>query len=223
MAKIPGLQDINDHISLCRYAYLRTVLYQELDELTPEQQSTYQFQIGHMTILLEELKDHLYNLRGLATACAHGLAGTAPEDYEPWQEDEHENDIEVPYDAYAEMAYYLSGESSVRPHRLSDSILAYIEEMPQRDQVHAEGFLQFFGGNLTVLQEGMPGTDSARYSSTDIAEAGISAALEAIGATVFVLSYADDMARVEQLVISRGPLEEIAALLGPLKRQMPWE
>ncbi|GAB3663960.1 hypothetical protein GCM10027594_32470 [Hymenobacter agri] len=218
MSKIPGLQDVNDHIHTCRFAYLRTLLYQERDELTAEQQHDYQFQIGHMTILLEELKDHLYNLRGLATACAHGLAGTQPDDYEPWEEDADGNDVEVPYDPYAEMAYHLSGESSVRPLRLSTSVLAYIDQMPLRDQLHAEGFLQLMGGELSVLQQGVPGTDSAQYANV-----GISAALEALESTAFVLTYEADLARVEELVITRGPLEEIAALLGPVKRKLPWE
>ena len=212
MTKIPGLQAIQDHIHLCRFAYLRTILYQEEGELTPEQQQDYQFQIGHMTILREELKDHLSNLRGLATACAHGLAGTQPEDYEEWQDDE-----QVPYDCYAEMAYYLSGESTVRPHRLSPSVLAYIEEMPRRDQVHAEGFLQMMGGELQTLVAGTPGTESARYEHV-----GISAALEAIDTTAFVETYVADMARVEELIIHRGSLAEIAELLGPEKAPSIW-
>lgn len=208
MTKIPGLQAIRDHLRTCRFAYLRTILYQEEGELTPEQHD-YQFQIGHLTILLEELKDHLCNLRGLATACAHGLAGTQPDDYEPWQENLEGEEEFVPYDCYVEMAYYLCGDSSATPHRLSPSLLAYIDQMPLRDQLHAEGFLRMMGAELHTLVEGTPGTESARYEHI-----GLTAALEAIRVTAFVQTYVADIARVEELVVNRGSLLEIAELLG---------
>ncbi|MBO2010888.1 hypothetical protein [Hymenobacter negativus] len=217
MSKLQGLQFLEAQFSWQAEHLSHVLLYKNTDEA---KRTHHTLGYGMWILQAKECCDIAWALEMIRSVCEQG--DTVPEEYDPYYDALNEVELDpaqaepLPYDPYREMYQYL--HEGVTPHGLHLQLheqtvyaaelllqgprtLHRIEDeqgrrMMQRDQGDPEGPFR-------------PMTDEERTRHTRKTETAF------MEATVFLLDFNREMARLEELVLNRAPFADILALIGP--------
>jgi hypothetical protein len=210
MNKIEGLRSIRHAVKFSRHAIVRRILEPAGPSVASADYHQDVLVIGQATLLMAELDDHLYYLPLLQQACQAGLDGTATFGYE---DDGYEGQPEPhrptePFNPYRAMALLLRTTSPFGSLTLSPALLRYVELLPEQRRRSAVGHQD---GEILLTDDGKGG--HRPMTPAEIGRLGDKVLAEALEETLFVQTYAQDLARVKQLVEQRGDLQQIRELL----------
>jgi hypothetical protein len=204
MSKVEGLKIIRENLTLLREAHVRALLYREVETDTRPRRLA---QVGLYSVLLGEVRDHIHNLNGIAAACRHGLAGTAPATYDMWAAGN--NEAAVHYDPHQEIAHCLESDCKVSALQLSPELLDFINTRPEAERGTSAFLLDFLGkafwerddaGTLRPLTE----SETAAWPERSM--------MKSYEQTFFALTYAEDLAAAHALTKAGGDLQAILLL-----------
>ena len=210
MNKIEGLRSIRHAVKFSRHAIVRRILE---PSSPPEASAEYNqdvLVIGQATLLMAEIDDHLYYLPLLQQAAQAGIDGTTTFGYE---DDGYEGQAEPsaptePFDPYTALRLLLRTDSPFGTLSLSPALLRYVELLPDQRRRSA---VRHQDGEVLLTPDNKGGYRP--MTPDEIGRLGDSVLADALEETMFVQTYASDLARVRQLVEQRGDLHEILALL----------
>ena len=218
--KLTGLFFLEHQFAFQGDMLLHVLLYKNTD---PAKRPAHTLGLGTWVLCAKECGDvgrHLASVREIAELA---MAGTEPEDYDPYydaiQDVELDPEVDAPraYDPYTDMAYWLHPDHT--PHGrsldLSDETMqaaGILLAGPRLLQQHEDEL----GKRLMRRNEGDP--DGPFRPMTD-EERALHARQEETAfmeATLFTVDFNHDMARLRELVANRGDFADIVALIGPV-------
>ena len=169
-------------------------------------------------LVAKECHDLGWALGLMRADCLHGIAGTVPEEYDPFYNGDSNPPLDEPrgYDAYYEMGWYVHPDYT--PHGLagdlSQSLLDAVGSLITSKSTvksYAEG-----QGMELMTRDG--GTDEGEWrpmTQEEITKYSRRESTRAIEDCLFTVGFNEDMARLRQMVAERGSLTEILELIGP--------
>ncbi|MGI4863715.1 MAG: hypothetical protein ACRYFZ_07295 [Janthinobacterium lividum] len=213
MSKLQGLKVLAAHFNFQAQQTGHMLLYKNLPA---EKLLHHQLGMALALLVAQECQDIAWALGLMRADCLHGIAGTVPEEYDPSFDGDGNPALDAPrpYDAYAEMGYYMAADYT--PYGLSldlspgaldavgsliaskSTLKAYAKakdmELVTRDSDEGEW------RPMTELEI----TQYARRESN-----------QAMEDCLFTVGFNEDMARLRKLIAERGSLTEILELIGP--------
>lgn len=213
MSKLQGLQSLQGHFEFNGQQMAHVLLYKNLPA---EKLGHYQLGLGRAVLVAKECGDIRWALALIRTDCLHGLAGTTPEEYDPYFDGDGNPPLDEPrpYDAYAEMGYYLRPEET--PHGLGLELSTSVLEAVGALLISKAGLKSYAEGE--GLQLMTRDTDEGEFrlmTSEEITKYSRRQESQVLEDCLFTVGFNDDMARLRQLVAERGSLSEILDLIGP--------
>ncbi len=213
MSKLQGLKALAAHFDFQAQQTAHLLLYKNLPT---EKLLHYQLGMALAMLVAKECHDIGWALGLMRTECLHGIAGTTPEEYDPFfaGDGNPPYDEPHPYDAYLEMSAYVWPDDT--PHGLglglSQSLLDAVGSLLVSKST-LKSYAQ--GQDLELMtREGdegdwrpMTGEEVAKYSRRE--------ANRVIEDCLFTVGFNDDMARLRKLIAERGSFAEILELIGP--------
>lgn len=213
MSKLQGLQSLQKHFEFNGQQMAHVLLYKNLPA---EKLAHYQLGLGRMVLIAMECGDIRWALGLIRTECAHGIAGTTPEEYDPFFDGDDNPPLDEPrlYDAYVEMGHYLRPDDT--PHGLgldlSSAVLdavgaLLVSKAGLKSYAEAEGLRLMTRDSDEGEFRLMTDEETTRYARRQESKV--------LDDCLFTVGFNDEMARLRQLVAERGSLAEILDLIGP--------
>lgn len=196
MTKLESLYHIQSTIEPVRKKLLLHVLYAKLSQRKRKQVLC---QAGELSLLEEELMQHIIWLTSTQTACKHGQMGSAPDDWDGWKRGEK-------YDAYQEIIECLK---LLPAQALSAELHAYIGQLPSKNAREYDELMSHLQV-ITMLVDDGP---LQGVTDEEIVEEGQEQYYENMQATFFAGEYAGNLSQARQLAEEQGDLNSIWELL----------
>jgi hypothetical protein len=221
--KLQGLQFLEGQFTWQADHMIHVLLYKNLD---PDKRTHHTLGLGMWVLQAKECRDVAWNLQMIRSICEDGE--TAPEEYDPYYDAFQDVELDptqdepIPYDPYREMSVYM--HCAHAPHglgnKLSQAVIDGAEILLQGPRT-LQRFEDEMGSRLMTRNVGdpegpfRPMTDEERTLHARKAETAF------IEATLFLLDFNSEMERLGEMILSRAPLADILALIGPVPEPEP--
>ena len=218
MSKLQGLHFLEQQFAWQGEHLAHVLLYKNTD---PEKRTHHTLGYGMWVLQAKECRDIAWALGLIRQICEQGF--TAPEEYDPYYDGINDMQLDpaefepIPYDPYREMHQYL--HEGTTPHGLHLQLheqTVFAAELLLRGPRTLHRFEEEMGQRMMQRDAGdpegpfRPMTDEERTRHTRKTETAF------MEATLFLLDFNREMERLGELVLSRAPLVDILALIGPL-------
>lgn len=212
MSKLQGLAFLKKQFEFNSNQMARILLYKNLPS---EKIETYQLAMAKMALVALECHDLAYHLGMIRYECQYGIAGTVPEEYNPFVSlDGDPLQEQRPYDVYAEMGYYLRPDDT--PHGLGLSLSPVVLDNIGPLLISKASARDYGGPRGGRLMTRNSDEEEFRLmTDTEVAQHHRKQETELMEGCAFTVGFNDDMSRLRQLVAERGNLAEILELIGP--------
>ncbi len=213
MSKIQGLATLAAHFDFQAQQTAHLLLYKNLPA---EKLLHYQLGMALAMLVAKECHDIGWALGLMRTDCLHGIAGTTPEEYDPYFDGDGNPILAEPrpYDAYTEMGYYVAADYT--PHGLaldlSQSLLDAVGSL-----LTSKSTLKTYAdtNDLELVTRDSEEGEWRPMTKQEITRYSHRESTRAMEDCLFTVGFNDDMARLRLLIAERGSLAEILELIGP--------
>lgn len=213
MSKLQGLKALAAHFDFQAKQTAHLLLYKNLPT---EKLMHYQLGMALAMLVANECHDIAWALGLMRADCLHGIAGTEPEEYDPFFDGDGNPPLDEPrpYDAYFEMSAYVWPDDT--PHGLgldlSQGLLDAVGSL-----LVSKSTLKSYaeGKELELMTRDSDEGEWRRMTGKEIQKYSRRESSRVIEDCLFTVGFNDDMARLRQLLTERGSLAEILELIGP--------
>ncbi len=213
MSKLQGLQALSAHFDFQAKQTAHVLLYKNLPA---EKLLHYQLGMALAMLVAKECDDIAWALGLMRADCLHGIAGTTPEEYDPFYAGDGNPPFDEPrpYDAYREMDWYMHPDDT--PHGLgldlSKSLLDAVGSL-----IVSKSALKNYaeGQRMELMTRESDEGDWRPMTSAEVAKYSRRESSRVMEDCLFTVGFNEDMARLRQLIAERGSLTEILELIGP--------
>lgn len=214
--KLQGLRFLENQFSFQGDMMLHVLLYKNTD---PDKRATHTLGMAKWVLCAKECADVSHGLGLMREVCELALAGTVPDYHDPYYDLINDEELTEPraYDPYEELRYYLHPDNT--PHGLgldlSPELLLAAEILLAGPRTLRQKEAEV-GQRLMRRNEGDPTGPFRPMTDGELAKHTRRQETEFMEATLFTVDFNHDMARLRDLVLQRGDLAEILALIGPV-------
>ncbi len=213
MSKIQGLEALAASFDFQSQQTAHMLLYKNLPT---EKLMHYQLGMALAMLVAKEGHDIGWALGLMRADCLHGIAGTVPEEYDPFFDGEGTPPLDSPraYDAYTEMGWYLHPDYT--PHGLgldlSPALLDAVGSL-----INSKSGLKAYAEmkDLELVTRDSDEGEWRPMTALEVSQYALRESNRTIEDCLFTVGFNEDMARLRQLVAERGSLVEILELIGP--------
>jgi hypothetical protein len=213
MSKLQGLEKVAAHFDFQAQQTAHMLLYKNLPA---EKLLHYQLGMALAMLVAKECHDIGWALGLMRADCLHGIAGTTPEEYDPFFDGEGNLPLDEPrpYDSYTEMGWYMAEDYT--PHGLgldlSQSALDAVGSL-----IASKATLKSYAKakDLQLMTRDSEEGEFRPMTDSEITQYARRESNEVMEACLFTVGFNDEMAQLRKLVAERGSLTEILELIGP--------